>query len=322
MQLFLKELMVERLMKINVALIGCGNHAENTIGPILKQQSQLGTLFCIDVELDRAKKLSCSLGGGGYFASIEEMPFVPDAFVLCLNPEATLDVSEQLAALNLPVFVEKGFSRKTSSIKLIGDRFLFSQVGFNFRFCSVVSSMIGDLSARKDRIENISIEFRSKNPRVNSRHDIEDWFRLNGVHAIDLSSMLIGQADHVSGMFQYSKNNTFQSAIMLESAAGQSSVTLSNRTKRFVFSLRAFSVKGCEYEIHDLKTCYRTDSGGEKALIYERRDLAVLPDAAGYWSEIFHFFGCVLEKKSLWSPSISDAMHASSVCDRIFGNNA
>lgn len=316
---------------MRVALIGCGRHANEIIGPALRTLGAVPDIVA-DSVTERANDFALKFAPLAIVCStwIEALEQVPTRAVVAVSPEVHAAVALECIARGIPVLVEKPPSPTAATSQRIAEAALASGtgafVGFNFRLAPAVT-VTRDLIRNMSPIAGATVRFFSRNPmrlEYGATDDLDCWLRGNGIHAIDLIYHLFGMPDAASARCKLGKDGNLFLTVTFSYESGTSVVLLGgNVTPRFELTVEARDETGRVVLCAGL-TKVKYTLGGRRSPPREREYVSIEPLASqGGESYIVRGFigeyGAFLSDSDAWAPlaTMVDASRALAVCELI-----
>lgn len=316
---------------LRLALIGCGRQMEQNLAPFLQRLSGHRIVACVDPDLELAQRLQARTGAGCAAAAVTDLDLgTIDAAVVAVPPAPSGAITRYLVERGIDCFVEKPAGESTIALEsideLLRDADARVQVGFNFRYAEALQQLHSLTHQTRATPCTLSINFFSRHPEVPQwgvDNTLEAWIRHNGVHAFDLARWFLpAPVAEVSAHTIHRDADHFLATIVIRHADGSLSVLrVGNHTKKFVVEVsvqgadgNVFTAPSLEQVIHEM------DLGTpSRALLHTTRNLDHGWARSGFGPELEAFVSaCRTPRAQLPAlPSISDALAASRLCDRV-----
>ena len=324
---------------MNFAIVGCGNMGYKRAKSL---QSDDRLIFCVDVDINKARKLANQYNAGG--ASNYEYIFTSeiDAVIVSTNNSNLFPVAMCAIENKKHVLIEKPAGMNSDEIlNLISASIqnnVMVSVGFNHRVHpaiwqaknNVVDGAIGDLMFIRGRYGHggrlgMENEWRA-NPLLSGGGEGKD----QATHLIDLSRWFFSMKNDETFTNIYGEIDTYFWDMPVEDNIFLTLRTLDNKTAflhasctewRNLFSLEIYGKKG-KLHIEGLGGSYDI----EKLTYYKMLPAMGKPEVQSWeyleednsWANELKNFKLKIKENILPSPNLFDAYHAMSVIEKVY----
>jgi predicted dehydrogenase len=252
-----------------------------------------------------------------------------DAAVVALPPSDTYRAANYLIDHGVPCFLEKPPAETTLEIdqllSIATTRQVYVQIGFNFRFADAVHTISEAICAAKTPVISAFITFKSKHPTGPEwgRDDpIAAWLYHNGIHALDFSGHLLGNAQRVRATLMHADLLRFTIVAYVEHSNGSVSVlSLGNVIDKFEIRCEVLAADGTTYFMPNLGEVFMPLRQGNVAgnVLYRASNLDNGWGRTGFGAELQYFMtNC--KQYEPGSPSLDQALRASRLSDAILAS--
>ncbi|VTU28894.1 putative oxidoreductase YcjS [Variovorax sp. SRS16] len=316
---------------LRVALIGCGEHATNTLLPALQRVHapafELVALCDADIAaasaLARRHRVALALADVDALLRCEL-----DGAFLCATPSAHQDLTRRLLEAGVHVFVEKppaSSHRVLAENAALAERLgLHTQVGHNFRHAPIFRRLREHLARHPLRSPALCVgNYVARWPREdrwNSGSVAKSFLLTHGAHLIDLVSFLFGPMHEVESRIEHDPDSSGVLITMdAQHAAGlRTRLQMTNGAPRFGLDLSIFGDGGDAIRTENF-SALRIVSPGEArdtAAAWQPGALDDALDLAGYVHELQCFLSAVAGGPAS-SPTLREAVPVYTVLDAI-----
>lgn len=316
---------------VRLALVGCGRQMGQNLLPFLQRLGGHRIVACVDDDPKRAAEMQGATGAVHALASAEELdPAEVDAAVLAVPPQPSSALTRHLVQRGISCFVEKPAGESTAALEdleaVVRRSDAEVQVGFNFRYAETLQALHRETENTRATPSTVTINFFSRHPEKPQwgvDTTFEAWIRHNGVHALDLAQWFLPApvARLDSHLIQLDSDH-FLATIFMRHADGSLSVLrVGNHTKKFVVGVSVQGADGSTFTAPSLEqVVLEMDAGTPSGrLLHSTRNLDHGWARSGFGPELEAFVeGCRSPGSDAPArPSISDALAASRLCDRV-----
>ncbi len=187
---------------VDVAVVGCGEHMIETLGPALRTTPGLRVSSACDIDLERARQVASLLSADAAYTTVDEMlaARLPDAIVAAGPPSLHRDVAERALPTGIGLFLEKPAAADAATVKALAalaDRYgNVTQVGHNLRHSaawSVVTSLAADPAF--GQVASLQLSYLASRPRGTrwGLPALRSFLLTHAVHPVDLALSVLGR---------------------------------------------------------------------------------------------------------------------------------
>ncbi|HEX9033452.1 MAG TPA: Gfo/Idh/MocA family oxidoreductase [Streptosporangiaceae bacterium] len=187
--------------------VGCGDHGSNTLLPAALSVG-IGVSALVDSNYDEACRLARLWSIPGAYASVDDIdPGMFDAAVIALPISAQSAHAAWALSNHLHTFVEKPPAPDLAGLRALAEQAgrsgVICRVGMNFRWAEGVLMLLAKVeSGRFGRVSYTRVTHIARKPVEPFSEDLSfeaSLFHAQGIHAIDLATVLMPGAVSVSG---------------------------------------------------------------------------------------------------------------------------
>jgi phthalate 4,5-cis-dihydrodiol dehydrogenase len=315
---------------LGVVLVGCGEHAQETLVPaILSVGRRVRLVFC-DQDASRAQSLCEEFSGEVWGTDPLAMLARDDisAVILAGPPELHFEVGLAAMEAGRHVLVEKPPARLLPQVEQLADSAarngVVGMVGHNLRHSAAwrMANERLDFST----LESVHIAYHASGPR-GGRWGLsppEAFVLSHAVHVFDLLNSALGPASRTSHQFRRVEDGRHTLCTQWFSQRGVcGTATISTCAPRFTWSVEFTTSDGTHARIDSPTTLVvqgpRTDSEWGRGLrdVWNNRVLGDGYLAPGYSAEVETFVSCIAGSSS-GSPSFADEVAVYRAIDDVF----
>ncbi len=314
-----------------VLLVGCGEHAAETLVPALASLGRASLVGVCDLRVDRAANISQRFHvpsiGISAFEMLDEL--LPDAAILAGPPSMHVDVAMHAFGVGTHVLVEKPPACTTDDLrKMIAAADAGGRVGMvahNLRY-TVAWQRAMELIAGTS-VESVTVEYHASGP-ISTRWGLpsRDAFLLShAVHVFDLLSLVLGRPASTSHHLRPVGNGRFVLTTQWRAGNGVvGTAVVSTCAPRFDWNVQFVTGGGSLVRILSPSEVVLQGPRSPSRGIWEagRREawrprmLDAGFESSGYGAELTRFFDCIAGTE-IAAPGLSDEVAVYLVLDEV-----
>jgi phthalate 4,5-cis-dihydrodiol dehydrogenase len=314
---------------LDVALIGCGEHARVDLLPCLLQIPGIRLVAACDPdEVNAAAVMSLVEGSIGYqgYRELFESRLPLDAVVVVAPPQIHTAAAQVALSRGIHVFTEKPPAVTTSELIRIADLGLSSgrvtAVGHNLRYSSAFAVLL-DL-VREDPPLSFDVRYLTSGPRGDRwglGSPTRSFLLSHVIHVVDLVLCALGAPQSISASAVRSSNGNgvLVSAHLGFGGRHLSSIVVGDMASSFHLDAWAISQGGCSIHLDSLRSvrcfgpCVRGKRWSEE---WRPRTLESGYVVSGYLGELHSFFNGISSSHGT-RPSFQEEILTYQVIDEI-----
>lgn len=314
---------------LDVALIGCGEHARVDLLPCLLQMPGIRlTAACDPDEVNTAAVAGLAKGVIAYqgYQQLFESGLPLDAIVVVASPQIHAAAAEIALERKIHVFTEKPPAVTTSELMRLAalgqSARRITAVGHNLRYSSAFKILLD--SVREDPPLSFDVRYLTSGPR-GDRWDLgsptRSFLLSHAIHVVDLVLCVLGTPESISASAVRSSSDggILVSACLRFEDERLSTVVVGDVASSFHLDAWAVSQGGCSIHLDSLRSvrcfgpCVRGKRWSEE---WRPRTLEGGHVISGYFGELHSFFSGISTGHST-KPSFEDEISAYQVIDEI-----
>lgn len=309
---------------VDVAVVGCGEHMQLTLGPALRATAGFRPVAACDLELARAQAVAELIGAPAAFTGVDELfeRVRPAAIVAAGPPALHVEVAERALERDIHLFVEKPAAAEAGPVRELARRAQRSAavtlVGHNFRHSaawSVVTSLAADPAFGRPTLLDLTyLASGPRGPRWGLGSGLRSFLLTHATHPVDLAVSLFGAPVDVAARIQpIADDGLILTAQLGFAQGGVATIVVGTAAPSLKLSATLVGDASQAIEMHGLHRVTSTlsaavDTGAFRASTEWRvRTLDSGSATAGYHSELAAFRSAIAGGAPA-APSLADAV--------------
>lgn len=308
---------------IDVGLVGLGNHAQDCLLPWLKSFGDVRLGYLLSRDITKAKQWQKEFGAIRVSNDWEAVlrSHSVDCIIACGTPDLHQAVATLAICERIPVFVEKPCAtslRQVRALETLAKKQPTIQtfVGHNFRF-SAGYRALHELIRSLGDAKIMRVKFLASKPRRklwSCKSVVESSLLAVGIHAIDITTHMMGAPDSVRASYCAVGGDTFALSVVFRYDSGKmATIELGNYSNRFETVIEVVVPPAVQLSLTDLVRLEvsgdvsRSASeppllGAKQRVLVERSPISDDYLRSGYRTELRHFFDAIVNNRSTESP--------------------
>lgn len=309
---------------VEVAVVGCGEHMQATLGPALRATAGFRPVAACDLDAARARAVADLIGAPAVCASVDELfdRVRPAAVVVAGPPALHVEVAERALESDVHLLVEKPAAAAVEQVRELASRARRSStvtlVGHNLRHSaawSVVTSLAADPAFGRPTLLDITyLASGPRGPRWHLNSGLRSFLLTHATHPVDLAISLFGAPVDVAARVQRIADDGLIVTAQLFFPHGQAATILAGTAApSLMLSASLLGDASQVIEMHGLHRVTSTlcaavgDGAFRPSTEWRIRTLDNGATTAGYHSELAAFRNAIVTGAPV-SPSLGDAV--------------
>lgn len=318
---------------VEVAVIGCGEHMQATLGPALRATAGFRPVAACDVNPARARAVADLIGAPAVCASVDEVfdCVRPTAVVVAGPPTLHVEVAERALECGVHVLVEKPAAAAVEQVRDLASQArrssIVTLVGHNLRHSaawSVVTSLAADPAFGRPMLLDLTyLASGPRGPRWHLDSGMRSFLLTHATHPVDLAVSLFGAPVDVAARLQQIVDDGQILTAQLGFAGGEAAtIVAGTAAPSLKLSASLIGDASQVIEMHGLHRVTSTLSAAvgngpfRASTEWRVRTLESGSATAGYHSELAAFRNAVATGAPV-APSLSDAVATYETLDAI-----